>query len=197
MNMIEDDKFALVPRTPGAIEKAEAGTKHVLTGMVTDALALVRKELRPKPKIVWVDDDSEFLQMMESIFGNEFTILKFQNGEKAWQELQRQDPDILITDMERPNDSMDGWVMIPLLAEKKVKFPVIVVSGCFELPEENWAEIYETELYKYFPEDSAKFHNLLQNARQTLNIASFVKVYLLDPEEMMRLKLKLKLSLNG
>ena len=38
--MNEADKFALVPRPPGALEKAEPGAKRVLTSMVQDTLAL-------------------------------------------------------------------------------------------------------------------------------------------------------------
>ena len=40
----EKNDFALVPKTPAAIEKAEPGTKRVLTGMVDDALDLARKK---------------------------------------------------------------------------------------------------------------------------------------------------------
>jgi tetratricopeptide (TPR) repeat protein len=38
--MNEKDNFALVPRPPGAIEKAEPGAKRILSGMVTDTLDL-------------------------------------------------------------------------------------------------------------------------------------------------------------
>jgi TPR repeat protein len=40
--MNEVEKFALVPRPSGALEKAEPGTKRVLAGMVQDALSLAR-----------------------------------------------------------------------------------------------------------------------------------------------------------
>jgi tetratricopeptide (TPR) repeat protein len=45
--MNEADNFALVPRPPGALEKAEPGAKRILSGMVTDTLALVKKEPLP------------------------------------------------------------------------------------------------------------------------------------------------------
>jgi TPR repeat protein/ActR/RegA family two-component response regulator len=38
--MNEKDNFALVPRPPGALEKAEPGAKRILSGMVADTLAL-------------------------------------------------------------------------------------------------------------------------------------------------------------
>jgi mannitol/fructose-specific phosphotransferase system IIA component (Ntr-type)/CheY-like chemotaxis protein len=180
-----NNDFALVPRQPGAIEKAEPGAKRVLPGMVADALALVKKQQRPKPRIVLVNDDAELLQLMESIICDEFTILKFQNGEQAWQELQRQDPDILVTDMERPNDSMDGWAMIPLLAEKKVKYPVVVVSSCGEFSSHShFLETVGAEYAKLFEADSARFHSLLQHARRTLNIAAVAIPF--ENEELLR-----------
>ena len=46
--MNEKNDFALVPRPPGALEKAEPGAKRVLAGMVDDTLALANKaRIRP------------------------------------------------------------------------------------------------------------------------------------------------------
>jgi CheY-like chemotaxis protein len=42
--MNEDSKFALVPRAPSALEKTEPGAKRILSGIVTDTLALARKQ---------------------------------------------------------------------------------------------------------------------------------------------------------
>jgi CheY-like chemotaxis protein len=42
--MNEKNNFALVPRPPGALEKAEPGAKRILSGMVADTLALAKKE---------------------------------------------------------------------------------------------------------------------------------------------------------
>lgn len=44
----EKNDFALVPRPPSALEKAEPGAKRILSGMVTDTLALVKKEQAAK-----------------------------------------------------------------------------------------------------------------------------------------------------
>jgi TPR repeat protein len=40
--MNEKDNFALVPRIPDALEKAEPGAKRILSSMVADTLALAR-----------------------------------------------------------------------------------------------------------------------------------------------------------
>jgi TPR repeat protein len=44
--MNEPDKFELVPRLPGALEKAELGAKRVLADMVQEALALARAKVQ-------------------------------------------------------------------------------------------------------------------------------------------------------
>jgi nitrogen PTS system EIIA component len=44
--MNESDNFALVPKTPTVLEKAEPGTKRVLSGMVADALILAKSGVK-------------------------------------------------------------------------------------------------------------------------------------------------------
>ena len=46
--MFESNDFALVPRPPGVLEKAEPGAKRILSGMVADTLALAKKEQTSK-----------------------------------------------------------------------------------------------------------------------------------------------------
>ena len=165
--MNEKNRFALVPGTPGTIAKAKPGAKRLLAGMVTDTLALVKREQLSKPRIVLVNDSPDTVHLMEALICDWFkeaTLLIFQSGAQAWQELQREDPDLLITDMMRPDDAMDGWAMIPLLAEKRVKYPVVIVSACSEFSKENDSDIFKAR--------SAEYHSLLQHARQTLNIAA-------------------------
>lgn len=47
--MNEKNDFALVPRPPSAVEKAEPGAKRILSGMVADTLALASKERAETP----------------------------------------------------------------------------------------------------------------------------------------------------
>jgi hypothetical protein len=48
--MNEPDKFALVPRSAGALEKSEPAAKRVLADMVQDALALARTKVQAQDK---------------------------------------------------------------------------------------------------------------------------------------------------
>jgi CheY-like chemotaxis protein len=131
--MNENNKFALVRKTPSAVEKAEPGAKRVLSGMVLDALALANREQhrRPSPpRIVVVNDESVILEQIETVIRYSLknaVVLPFQDGEAAWKDLLRTDPDLLITDLRRPG--MNGWDLLRLLAQRKVKFPILVTSG--------------------------------------------------------------------
>jgi len=160
-----------------------------LSGMVSDALALVRKQPRSKPRIVIVNDWPEPIRLMELLIRDRFeevTLLTFRNGVEAWQELQREAPDLLITDMRRENDPMDGWVMIPLLAEKKVKYPVVVVSGYTG----NAAKHYD----KAGKPASVTFRELIQQARESLDITAMAAPF--ESEEFLEV-LEGKLKIPG
>ena len=81
-------------------------------------------------RIVVVDDS-----MLADMLGNyirdcleDTEVLVFQDGDAAWQELSQTDPDVLITDMQRL-DSMSGWEMLPLLAARNVKYPILLITA--------------------------------------------------------------------
>jgi CheY-like chemotaxis protein len=120
---------ALVRNSSSAVEKAAPGAKRILSGMVADALMLVKSV--KMPRIILVDDESSYLDLLEDVIRKNFSdaiVLKFVEGEPAWLELLKTPPDFLITDLERPG-KMNGWEMIPLLAERKTEFPIMLVTG--------------------------------------------------------------------
>jgi DNA-binding response OmpR family regulator len=131
--MIEKDNFALVPRPPGALEKAEPGPKRVLSGMVADTLALVKKESphRNRPlRIVMLDDEPCVLDalkiIMQFVF-NDAKILTCTGSEEALQELAQEAPDLFTTDWAHP--TFPGEALLRVLAEKKVTYPIFVISA--------------------------------------------------------------------
>jgi CheY-like chemotaxis protein len=139
----------------------------------------VRFEFPTRIRIVIVNDDLGILELMESYISDWFkeaAVLTFQNGDKAWQEIQRETPDILITDMARENDPVDGWAMVSLLVEKKVKYPVIVASALTEFSSENDHADWKVR--------SAKFHDLLEHARKAINITTIAIPF--DFEELQK-----------
>jgi hypothetical protein len=90
-------------------------------------------------RIVHLDDESWISNMLGSYVRRKFKnvlLLTFANGDEAWQELLREDPDLLITDLmndnvpgKRDSSGKSGFELLALLAERNVKYPILVVSG--------------------------------------------------------------------
>lgn len=111
--------------------------------MLAKGIAALGEQARPR-RIVFIDDEPWIGEMVEDLIHRQFsavTILRFENRDAAWRELLRADPDLLITDMNSDNVpgrceylGMSGWEMLPLLAEREVRYPILVVSGSFLMP---------------------------------------------------------------
>jgi DNA-binding response OmpR family regulator len=94
---------------------------------MSEAAALPRQK---KLRIVLVDDEWHMLQLLKlyiTEWFSEVELLPFQNGDRAWDELSRMDPDLLITDWRHPG--LDGGELVRKLAEKKSKTPVLMISA--------------------------------------------------------------------
>ena len=92
------------------------------------------KSTMPKRRIILIEDEPVMWEIFEIWLRQwflDFELLKFDDGDKAWAELSRQDPDLLIMDWEHPG--MHGREIFEKLVEKKVKFPLIVSSGMVKL----------------------------------------------------------------
>ena len=88
---------------------------------------------QPRPRklrIVLVDDERHMLQLLKlylTEWFSEVELLAFQNGDWAWDELARTEPDLLITDWRHPG--LDGGQLVRKLAEKKSQTPVLMISA--------------------------------------------------------------------
>ncbi|MDD5138840.1 MAG: response regulator [Verrucomicrobiales bacterium] len=167
--MEKKGNFALVRKSSSAIEKVAPGAKRILSGMVADAHALAKNKERKKLRIVVLDDEEgprrSCVAMFKSCWPNGAEILEFENAHDAWQELSRADPDLFITDITHPGmtclDTLTG------LAERKVKYPVLVISARLGL---------ELEAEKY-PEAAAYIHELKRDRRPNLHVYFLPKPY--------------------
>jgi len=112
-------------------------------GATTKGANVVGEMVR-RPRIIHIDDEQMMVELVGTIIQQAFpsmTLLAFRNRDTAWQELQRADPDLLITDMNNHNIpgrpeymGMSGWELLPLLAKREVKYPILVVSGGLAMP---------------------------------------------------------------
>jgi CheY-like chemotaxis protein len=99
------------------------------------------------PRIILVDDEVFIFELVEHFIGNyfqKFSLLKFRNRDEAWRELSATAPDLLITDLRSDNIplmpgapvedlGMSGFHLLSLLAAIRVKFPILVASGCLSV----------------------------------------------------------------
>jgi len=83
---------------------------------------------RPPPlKLVFLDDELANSEFLFEGFSDRFQFQKFTNGDQAWAELSKADPDVFITDIAHPG--ADGWELVKRLAAKNVTYPILVVTG--------------------------------------------------------------------
>jgi PrsW family intramembrane metalloprotease/Response regulator receiver domain len=127
--------IALRTITVATSNKVEPINAHANNGALPTSANQVRSI-----KIIHIDDEDWVFKMFEEAiqanpkFKN-VTVQPFQNRDEAWQELLKRSPDLLITDMyndnvlgRTQNSGMSGWEMLPRLAIRKVKYPILVVS---------------------------------------------------------------------
>ena len=82
------------------------------------------------PRIIVLDDEDCLLQLYPLLirtWRRDAEVTAFADSEAALEELTKREPDLLITDLGRPR--MNGYEMLPLLAERGARFPILVVSG--------------------------------------------------------------------
>lgn len=87
---------------------------------------------RPPRKIkVFILEDEPIAQQLYSDLltatSNQFQIRKFSDGDEAWNELTKTDPDLLIMDVFHPG--LDGLEILNLLAVERVAYPILVITG--------------------------------------------------------------------
>jgi hypothetical protein len=128
-----ENDFALVRRIPSAVRKLESGAERVLSVMVADTFALAKRS--PPLRIIHVEFQAEWLfEFLELAIRDKHknaTIKEFLDGDLAWRELLRVEPDLLITTLCREK-GLNGFDMVSRLAERKAKCPVLVYDGLMD-----------------------------------------------------------------
>jgi FixJ family two-component response regulator len=89
-----------------------------------------RQILKPKYKVVVLDDDETTLRATEEAISHWFEdveVLSFQDPAEAWHEITEKAPDAFVTDFYHGDPSAE--IMIRMLNEKEASFPILVISG--------------------------------------------------------------------
>ena len=98
-----------------------------------DRGAPVQIQIRPPPRILVVDDDTDICQLYSDVLtGSGYRVHTAEDGEAGWTALNtaRHDPDsynLLITDYNMPK--LSGFDLVRKLRSARMALPVILASG--------------------------------------------------------------------
>lgn len=93
-------------------------------------LEVIKTGIDPdKPLVLAVDDNKEIIWLIEDILKDEYTVLKANNADEAFSILEKQTPDLIITDVLMPG--IDGLELVRRIRSNKYTkyIPLIIVSA--------------------------------------------------------------------
>lgn len=98
---------------------------------------------------VWVvDDDRSIRWVLEKAFkGAQMDVRSFENGDSALRALERQTPDVIITDIRMPG--MDGFELLERIHARNAELPVIVITAHSDL--DSAVTAYQGGAFEYLP----------------------------------------------
>jgi len=87
--------------------------------------------MRPKPRILIIDDDHTLIRLTEHILSKQgFDVLTALDGLEGLQKAQKEEPDLVILDIVMPEP--DGFQVLELLRQR-TNIPVIMLTAEQEL----------------------------------------------------------------
>lgn len=98
---------------------------------------------------VWVvDDDRSIRWVLEKAFKSaQMDVRSFENGDSALRALERQTPDVIITDIRMPG--MDGFELLKRIHARNVDLPVIIITAHSDL--DSAVTAYQGGAFEYLP----------------------------------------------
>lgn len=189
--MAENKNHSLVVRPPGAVEKAAPGAKRILSGMVAETLALVKKESPVKPIVSVlvvggvVDSHAELFEAAFRAFLSDQYDLRIVAADNAVEVLrlaQQRPFDLFIAILNNvwqglneirldPPDGGTWGDRISFLTRLKKQFgkPIIAMSGLAEMGFEERARRAGADAFFLLP---FEMENLLAAVQSCLKIQS-------------------------
>jgi CheY-like chemotaxis protein len=115
-------------------------TKSICTGRARNRLDFSKKTYRPilpqSIRILVVEDESAIRRINKIILtGFGYQVEEADDGLTAWEKLQQNDYDLLLTDYQM--DRMNGLDLIKNLHSARITLPIIIASGKMPLEEMN------------------------------------------------------------
>src|SRR3989338_3524842 len=85
--------------------------------------------MKPKNKILLVDDDQDFLESMKISLDRWYDTISASSVDEAQKYLQSNLVEVVITDLKFKNQNKDGLDLIDWVTNEKSNIPVIILSG--------------------------------------------------------------------
>ncbi|MCK5357552.1 MAG: response regulator transcription factor [Elusimicrobiales bacterium] len=121
-----------------------------------------------KKKILLVDDDILFRQLMETVLEDDFDISVAENGEEGYKLIQALAPDLILLDIDMPK--MDGLEFVKRMSlDSKLKYiPTIVLTGGEDYNPHTNAMFKKEENVKAFMSKLSSSSDILEKIKEIL-----------------------------
>ena len=121
-----------------------------------------------KKKILLVDDDILFRQLMETVLEDDFDISVAENGEEGYKLIQALAPDLILLDIDMPK--MNGLEFVKRMSlDSKLKYiPTIVLTGGEDYNPHTNAMFKKEENVKAFMSKLSSSSDILEKIKEIL-----------------------------
>lgn len=122
----------------------------------------------PKPKIVAIDDEVEFIDMLQNYFGPRgYDIHVAIRGAKGIEIIKEVNPDIVLMDLKMPG--IDGDEVLRLLKSMSPSPKVIFVTA-YDDGGKTKARLLKMGAYAYFDKPISSLRNLEDTINKAMNV---------------------------
>lgn len=119
-----------------------------------------------KKKLLVVDDDENLRELFTFAMQREgFEVVQAKDGDEGIEKIRTFQPDVVVLDLMMPK--VNGFMVIGYLAEKKIKVPIVVLTGFWE--QANESLLREDPNVVDFLRKPIKYADLADLMRRVLN----------------------------
>jgi len=128
----QDPSTSIVTNTVAHLRRLLAAVDRLshpeLTALLKDVMARAERQLRPGRTILVVDDEIDMLDTCARILRRSgYTCFTTASGQEALALLQRERPDLILTDLRMPR--VDGLTLLRRAKELAPQIPVVIFTG--------------------------------------------------------------------
>lgn len=130
-------------------------------------------------RVLVVEDDPAILQLYSIVLGKEgYQVFSAQNGEEAWEILDREHIDLVITDIMMP--VMDGYEFVRLLRESDALLPILMITAREDFASKNAGFTVGADDYMVKPIDPEEMLLRVKALLRRANIMSSRQLHILQ-----------------